>query len=109
MLQDVVVRETPKSKPKVIGKYNDTNNTFESVRDYTKHLLRNKNAWSIDYKLLMEFLLPKNSFINIIDNKRKVVYKTNATTFKDKGEEIEYLDHRKQICLNLDLFDKERF
>ena len=26
----------------------------------------------------------------------------------EKGEEIDYLKHRKQMCMNLDLFDKER-
>lgn len=108
MFKDVVIRETPNSKPKVIGRFNADTNTFETVRNYTKHLLRNKNAWALDYKLLKELLLPSNSLIVIIDSKRSTVYKTNAEHFYNKGEEIEYLNHRKQMCLNLDLFQKEK-
>lgn len=108
MLQDVVIRERPNSKPKKIGTYNDEDNVFETHRDYKKHLLRNQNAWAIDYKLLEEFLLPRNSSIVIIDIKRSTIYLTTAKYFKDYGKEIEYLDHRKQICMNVDLFLKEK-
>lgn len=108
MRQDVVIRETPNSKPKKIGTYNATENVFETVRDYRKHLLRKQNAWALDYKLLEEFLLPKNSSIVILDSKRSTVYKTTAKFFIEHGVEIEYLQHRKQMCLNLELFEKEK-
>lgn len=104
----MVVKETPDSKYKIIGKYNQEKNIFETKRDYTKHLLRKQNAWALDYKLLVEFLLPRNSTISIIDVKRSTVYFTTAQYFVDKGVEIEYLKHRKQICLNLEYFNKER-
>lgn len=108
MFKNVVIRETPTSKPKLIGKFNEHTNVFETTRDYRKHLLLKKNAWALDYKLLKELLLPRNSTIIIIDSRRSCVYKTNAETFYNKGEEIEYLQHRKQMCMNLELFDKER-
>lgn len=108
MFTDVVIRETPTSKPKKIGKYNSAENYFQTTRDYTKHLLRKHNAWAIDYKLLEEFLLPKDSSIVILDSKRRTVYTTTAKKFKEQGREIEYLKHRKQICMNLDLFDIEK-
>lgn len=108
MFKDVVIRETPRSKPKVIGRFDSETNTFETTRDFKKHLLLNKNAWAIDYKLLKELLLPSNSTIIIHDVRRSTLYKTSAKTLYEKGEEIDYLKHRKQICMNLDLFDKER-
>lgn len=108
MYREVVIRETPNAKPKLIGKYNQDTNTFETTRDYRKHLLRNQNAWAIDHKLLVEFLLPKDSTISIIDTKRSTVYSTTAKHFFEKGTEIEYLKHRKQMCLNLEHFNKER-
>ena len=108
MYTDVVIRETERSKPKVIGRFNRDKNVFETVRDYEKHLLRKKNAWALDYKLVKELLLPSNSLIVIIDNKRSTVYKTTAKDLMEKGEEIEYLQHRKQICMNLNHFSKER-
>ena len=107
MWSDVIIREKGKTKPKIIGRYNDKTNTFETVRDYKKHLLRKQNAWAIDYKLLKEFLLPKNSYIVIIDSHRSTTYKTTATAFYSQGHEIEYLNHRKQMCMNLNLFKKE--
>lgn len=108
MFKDVVIRETPTSKPKVIGRFDAETNVFETVRDFKKHLLLKKNAWAVDYKLLTELLLPSNSMIIIHDTKRSTLYKTNAKTLYEKGEEIDYLKHRKQMCMNLELFEKER-
>ena len=108
MFKDVVIRETPRSKPKVIGRFDADTNVFETMRDFKKHLLLKKNAWAIDYKLLTELLFPSNSTILIYDTKRTTLYKTNAKTLYEKGEEIDYLKHRKQMCMNLELFEKER-
>jgi len=108
LLHVLVIRETPNSKPKKIGRYDDVKNTFYTSRDYTKHLLRNQNAWALDFKLLEEFLIPRDSSIVIVDSKRSTIYKTTAKEFLEKGNEIEYLNHRKQICMNLDYFTKEK-
>ena len=104
----MAIREPNSDKPKVIGKYVEETNVFRTARDYTKHLLKKYNAWAVDYNVLVEFLLPRNSTILIIDSKRSTIYKTTAEEFYNKGEEIEFLNHRKQMYLNLDYFSKEK-
>lgn len=104
----LVIREKGTNKSKKIGVYDDIVNSFSTSRNSSKHLLRNRNAWSIDYKLFTELLLPRNSFICIKDTKKKILYQTRSEVFKEHGEVIEYNNHRTQICLNLDHFKKEK-
>ena len=108
MLHSIVIKEEGSNRIKRIGRYDDIKNIFFTSRDTSKHLLRNKNALAIDYKLFKEILLPKNAFISIRDYKKNCLYNVYASVFAEHGEEIEYLNHRKQICLNLDYFHKEK-
>lgn len=108
MLHTIIIRETGSDKPKRIGRYDDVNNVFFTSRVASKHLLRNQNAWAIDFKLFNDILLPKNALISIKERKTGVIYNARAIVFKEHGEEVEYLNHRKQICLNLEYFTKEK-
>ena len=107
MFKNVVLRETPTSKPKLIGRYDSDTNVFETTRSVRKHLLRNQNAWAIDLKLFKTFLEPRKATIKIIEPNIGMIYIANADDFTNFGSEIEYLKHRPQICLNRSHFVKE--
>lgn len=99
----IVIKEG--TKEKVIGDYDRNKNVFTTTRDYTKHLIRKTNSWAIDYKLLKELLVPNNATIKIRDTKRRKTYIVSAKDFYNLGREIEYLNHRKQVSLNLNNFE----
>lgn len=107
MFKNVVLRETPNSKPKIIGRYDSDTNVFETTRSIKKHLLRNQNAWAIDLKLFKTFLVPRNATIKIIEPNIGMIYTASVNDFSNFGSEIEYLNHRPQICLNRSHFVKE--
>lgn len=108
MRHTIIIKEKGTNKSKAIGRYDDLVNMFSTTRNSSKHLLRNRNAWSIDYKLFTDLLLPYNSIICIKDVKKNILYQTKAKVFEEYGEVIEYNNHRTQICLNLEYFTKEK-
>lgn len=108
MLHTIIIKEEGSNKPKKIGRYDDVRNIFHTSRDTSKHLLRNRNAWALDYKLFKEVLLPSNASIHITEKKKGLLYTVSANTFEQHGEVIEYNNHRPQICLNLGHFTKEK-
>ena len=108
MLHTIIIKEQGSNKPKKIGRYDDVRNIFITSRDTSKHLLRNRNAWALDYKLFKDVLLPVNASIRIYERKKGLLYTVKANVFEEHGEVIEYQNHRPQICLNLDYFTKEK-
>ncbi|MBO8161139.1 MAG: hypothetical protein H0Z24_05835 [Thermosipho sp. (in: Bacteria)] len=108
MKHKVVITEKNGEK-RNIGYYDDEKNEFVTLRDNGKHLLRKYNAWAIDKKLLEELLAPKNTTIIIKDTKNRKAYKINAKEFLEKGREVDFHQHRKQIYLNINSFEVTKY
>ena len=108
MIQDVFVIEADKKKKKV-GEFHVSYNSFVSVRDSRKHLLRKYNAWAIDKKVVLKFLQPRKCWIVIVDTYERVIYSVTSEKFIHESGEVNFNQHNPQLYLNMELFEATRY
>jgi hypothetical protein len=89
---------------KMIGELNG--DLFTRTVKSSVHLMVNKDAWAIDYKLFDKYLKPINAKISFYDSETGITYNTDANTYLARGETGEYGSYGKQIFLSRKWFDK---
>ena len=86
--------------------YNSETKEFITFRNTKKHLLRKHNAWALDKKLVLDILLPDKGTIRIVDRSGKKDYRISVTKFVELSGEVDYHQHRPQLYLNIEKFEK---
>ncbi len=104
MQSQIRVTETDGTK-KVVGVYDSDTKIFTTKRNIGKHLFRKFNAYGLDKKLVLDYLVPWEATIHIIEIPSRKVYKISAKDFVKHGVPISYHQHREQLCVNREQFN----
>lgn len=95
----IVIKDS--GSDRLIGYYKEETKTFECTREKDKHFMRKNQSWGLDKKVV-DYLVPQNATVLLIDKESKWKYSAKAKDFKTYGSLLEFHEHGEQYFLPVD-------